>query len=244
MDCRKRFVAAVTIFLLLLVTVGCQHSKDKPLWERLDQAQYDRYKPRLEHMIEKYGEEFTMDNYGTVFSVEHPEWSFNVKYLEQSSCIRDNYIVFIRRDEIKEIITNILSDIYGELKISVLPEWYAPSDSTKDTTAEELLSAAAYGEGNCMVIICYTTADVETRDEDFLKAINAVQDNGFCFTLAVRYTNGEIFSQIPDNHYAEFPMDMARYYYITRSYMWGKEPLAYEWEEGQLSELEEAGRVQ
>lgn len=208
--------------------------EEKPLWERLDEAQYNRYKPRLDHMCEKYGEEFTMDNYGTVFSVEHPDWSFNVKYLEQSSCIRDNYIVYIRRDEIKEILANILSDIYKECKIAILPEWYAPSDTTKDTTAEELLSAAAHGEGNCMVVVCYTTADVETRDDDFIKAITTFQDKGFCFTFAVRYTNSEIFSQIPDDHYRAFPIDLTRYYCITRSYMWGKNPLDYEWEEGSL----------
>ena len=204
--------------------------EEKPLWERLDEAQYNRYKPRLDHMCEKYGEEFTMDNYGTVFSVEHPDWSFNVKYLEKSSCIRDNYIVFIRRDEIKEILTGILSDIYQECKISVLPEWYAPSDTTKDTTAEELLSAAAHGEGNCMVVVCYTTADVATRDDDLIKAIRY----GFSFSFAVRYTNSEIFSQIPDDHYRAFPIDLTHYYCITRTYMWDENPLDYEWEEGSL----------
>lgn len=244
MGCRKRFAAIFAVSLLLTMAVGCQHTEDKPLWERLDEAQYNRYKPRLDHMIEKYGEEFTMDNYGTVFSVEHPDWSFNVKYIEQSSCIRDNYIVFIRRDEIKEIVTNILSDIYGDCKVSVLPEWYAPSNSTKDTTAEELLSAATQGEGNCMVVVCYTTADVETRDDDFLQAIKALQDNECCFTFAIRYTNTEIFSQIPDNHYCAFPIDMEHYYCITRSYMWGKNPLGYEWDEGQLSDVEEANPEQ
>lgn len=209
-------------------------NNEKPLWERLDEAQYNGYKPLLDYMCDKYGEEFTMDNYGTVFSVEHPDWSFNVDYLEQSSCIRDNYIVYIRRDEIKEIVASILSDIYKECKISILPEWYAPSNSTKDTTAEELLAAAPLGEGNCMVVICYTTADVETRDDDFIKAINAIQDKGFCFTFAVRYTNSEIFSQISDDHYRELPLDWTRYYCITRSYMWGSDPFEYEWEEGSL----------
>ena len=63
---QKRIVIFI-ITVLLLLTTGCQHSEDKPLWERLDEAQYNRYKPRLDYMIEKYGEEFTMDNYGTVF---------------------------------------------------------------------------------------------------------------------------------------------------------------------------------
>ena len=70
----RKYFAIFAVSLLLVLTTGCQHSEDKPLWERLDEAQYNRYKPRLDHMIEKYGEEFTMDNYGTVFSVEHPQF--------------------------------------------------------------------------------------------------------------------------------------------------------------------------
>ena len=96
----RKCLAIFAVSLLLVLTTGCRHTEDKPLWQQLDEAQYNRYKPRLDHMIEKYGEEFTMDNYGTVFSVEHPDWNFNVKYLEQKGCIVDNYIVFLRRDEI------------------------------------------------------------------------------------------------------------------------------------------------
>ena len=85
-----------------------------------------------------------------------------------------------------------------------------------------------------MVVVCYTTADVATRDDDLIKAIKAIQDNGFSFTFAVRYTNSEIFSQIPDDHYRAFPIDLTHYYCITRTYMWDENPLDYEWEEGSL----------
>ena len=236
---RKCF-AIFAVSLLLVLTTGCRHTEDKPLWERLDEAQYNRYKPRLDHMIEKYGEEFTMDNYGTVFSVEHPDWDFNVKYLEQKGCIVDNYIVFLRRDEIRSEIEPILTDIYGDCKISVLPEWFAPPSTTKDTTSTELLSAAFQGEANCMVIVCYTTAPIENRDADLVDAIQAIQENGYAFTFCVRYTNREIFEEIPDEHYREFPLDMKRYYCKTRSYIWCKSCWDYEWEEGQLSDMEEA----
>ena len=240
---RKCF-AIFAVSLLLVLTTGCRHTEDKPLWERLDEAQYNRYKLRLDHMIEKYGEEFTMDNYGTVFSVEHPDWSFNVKYSEQKGCIVDNYIVFLRRDEIKSEIEPILTDIYGVCKISVLPEWFAPPSTTKDTTSTELLSAAFQGEANCMVIVCYTTAPIENRDADLIAAIQAIQENGYAFTFCVRYTNEEIFEEIPDEHYREFPLDMKRYYCKTRSCIWDKSWWDYEWEEGQLSDVEEANTVQ
>ena len=57
----KRVVITFAISILLAMAVGCHHSEDMPLWEQLDRAQYNRYKPRLDHMIEKYGEEFTTD---------------------------------------------------------------------------------------------------------------------------------------------------------------------------------------
>ena len=217
----RKCLAILAVSLLLVLTTGCQHSEDKPLWERLDEAQYNRYKPRLDRM-------------------EHLDWNFNVKYLEQKGCIVDNYIVFLRRDEIKSEIEPILTDIYGNCKISVLPEWFAPPSTTKDTTSTELLSAAFQGEANCMVIVCYTTAPIENRDADLVAAIQAIQENGYAFTFCVRYTNGEIFEEIPDEHYREFPLDMKRYYCKTRSYIWGKSCWDYEWEEGQLSDVEEA----
>lgn len=237
---REKHIIAFLIAALLLLTTGCQHTEDKPLWERLDEAQYNRYKPRLDHMIEKYGEEFTMDNYGTVFSVEHPDWNFNVKYLEQKGCIVDNYIVFLHRDEIRSEIEPILTDIYGDCKISVLPEWFAPPYTTKDTTSTELLSAAFQGEDNCMVIVCYTTAPIENRDTDMLNAIRAIREKGYAFTFHISYTNQEIFEEIPDEHYREFPVNDERYYCEGRSHIWGKSCWDYEWEELQLSDVEEA----
>ena len=174
----RKCLAVFAVSLLLVLTTGCRHTEDKPLWERLDEAQYNRYKPRLDHMIEKYGEEFTMDNYGTVFSVEHPDWSFHVKYLEQKGCIVDNYVVFLRRDEIKEDIEKILADIYENFKISVEPYWYAPPYTTKDTTSAELLSAAFQGEDSCIGITCYTTAPIENRDTDMSNAIRAIREKG------------------------------------------------------------------
>ena len=146
--------------------------------------------------------------------------------------------MFLRRDEIRSEIELILTDIYGDCKISVLPEWFAPPSTTKDTTSTELLSAAFQGEANCMVIVCYTTAPIENRDADLVAAIQAIQENGYAFTFCVRYTNGEIFEEIPDEHYREFPLDMKRYYCKTRSYIWGKSCWDYEWEEGQLSDVE------
>ena len=109
---REKHIIVFLVAVLLVLITGCRHTEDKPLWQQLDEAQYNRYKPRLDHMIEKYGEEFTMDNYGTVFSVEHPDWNFNVKYLEQKGCIVDNYIVFWNQsfDEMRIFRSKLMID--------------------------------------------------------------------------------------------------------------------------------------
>ena len=171
--------------------------------------------------------------------MEHPDWSFHVKYLEQKGCIVDNYIVFLRRDEIKEDIEKILADIYENFKISVEPYWYAPPYTTKDTTSAELLSAAFQGEDSCIGITCYTTAPIENRDTDMSNAIRAIREKGYGFSFHVYYTNQEIFGEIPDEHYDEFPVNKERYYCHGRSHIWGDSWRDYEWEELQLSDVEE-----
>lgn len=72
MRCRKCLVI-LAVSLLLALTAGCRHTEDKPLWQRLEEAQYNRYKPRLDYMVEKYGDMFTMDVYGEVYCTD-PEY--------------------------------------------------------------------------------------------------------------------------------------------------------------------------
>lgn len=95
-----------------------------------------------------------------------------------------------------------------------------------------------------MVIVCYTTAPIENRDTDMLNAIRAIREKGYAFTFHISYTNQEILEEIPDEHYREFPVNDERYYCEDRSYIWGKNPLDYEWDEGQLSDVEEANSAQ
>ena len=161
--------------------------------------------------------------------------------MEQKGCIVDNYIVFLRRDEIKEDAEKILADVYENFKISVEPYWYAPPYTTKDTTSAELLSMAFQGEDSCIGITCYTTAPVENRDADMLDAIRAIREKGYAFNFHVYYIDQEIFEEIPDEHYREFPVNKERYYCRGRSYIWSNSCWDFEWEEGQLSDVEEPG---
>lgn len=39
----RKCLAIFAVSLLLVLTTGCRHTEDKPLWEQLDEAQYNRY---------------------------------------------------------------------------------------------------------------------------------------------------------------------------------------------------------
>ena len=70
---RKRHIIVFIIATLLLITAaGCGNGKE--LWEILENAQYNKYKPRLDHMVKKYGDMFMMDVYGTV-TCTNPEYN-------------------------------------------------------------------------------------------------------------------------------------------------------------------------
>lgn len=57
----------------------------------------------------------------------------------------DNYIVFLRREEIREQVKNLLASVYPDGQFFVVPLWFAPDNSMKDTTAEELLALSFSG---------------------------------------------------------------------------------------------------
>ena len=208
--------------------------EDKPLWKQLVEQQYNRFKPRLDYMVEKYGEEFTMTEYGTVFSVEHPDWYFNVDYKEYAQCYLDNYIVFLRKDEIQQIMHQLLSSLIGDCLVFVGPSWYAPASSTKDTTAEELLTAAANGESICFSVYCYTSKGSKEKDQDMERLIQAVMEKGYGMSLALIYTTDEVIRQATEKKHEDIIGDRQYYWFssawITETCNWSN----IEWERGEL----------
>ena len=189
--------------------------EDKPLWKQLVEQQYNRFKPRLDYMVEKYGEEFTMTEHGTVFSVEHPDWYFNVDYKEYAQCYLDNYIVFLRKDEIQQIMQELLSDLIGDCLVFIEPCWYAPASSMKDTTAEELLTAAANGESICFSVYCYTSKSSKEKDQDMDRIIQAVMEKGYGMIISFTYTTDELLKKTTEKNHQSMIQDDRLYYWDT-----------------------------
>ena len=98
MKWKGRIVIFLITALLLITAAGC--GSDKPLWMVLEDAQYNRYKPLLDHMVEKYGDMFEMDVYGTVTCTdpEYKDWRL------ACDTASDNFAIRLRRDDLELFI--------------------------------------------------------------------------------------------------------------------------------------------
>ena len=121
MGYRKHLAMIFAVSLLLTMAVGCHHKKDKPIWEQLEEAQYNSYKPRLDHMIEKYGDMFEMDVYGTITCTEpeYKDWRIACDATDNYSAV-DNFAIRLRREDLELFMQEIVEPIFGECKVYVV----------------------------------------------------------------------------------------------------------------------------
>lgn len=94
----------------------------KPLWQRLEDAQYNSYKPRLDHMIEKYGDMFEMDVYGTITCTnsEYKDWRIACDADSTHYSGVDNFAIRLRREDLELFMQKIVEPIFGECKVYVV----------------------------------------------------------------------------------------------------------------------------
>lgn len=180
--------------------------------ERFLTAQHNRYKPRIDYMIEKYGEEFTMDDYGIVTSAKHPSWSLDVRYIEREECYMDDYIILLRRNEMQKIMAEILLGVYEQCKVFVYSEQCAPKGSSRNTTADDLLRSGAQGNASCIGVYCYTFKSPQSRGRDLERAVQTIAERGYGLHLQVVYVNKEIFNQITSQNVASYSADPKRFF--------------------------------
>jgi len=118
---QKRHIVIFIIAALLLITaVGC--GSDEPLWKVLEEQQYNSYKPRLDHMVEKYGDMFEMDIYGTVTCTdpEYKDWRIACDGASGSYSGIDNFAIRLRRDDLELFMQEIAEPIFGKCKVYVV----------------------------------------------------------------------------------------------------------------------------
>lgn len=181
---QKRIVIFIITVLLLLTAAGC--GSDKELWKVLEEQQYNSYKPRLDHMVEKYGDMFEMDIYGTVTCTdpEYKDWRI--------ACdgASDNFSIRLRRDDLELFIKEIAEPIFGECKVYVTRGRTSTLDMDADT--EEYFTYK-YALVSCWIYVPYSD-DYQAQGEAFMATI--VERGYKLFLLDILYVDAEQYEQV------------------------------------------------
>jgi len=168
MGCRKCLAAIFAVSLLLAMAVGCHHSEDKPLWQQLEDAQYNSYKSRLNHMVGKYGDMFEMNVYGDVYCTDPEYHGWNIRVSgDADGTTTDNFSIRLRRDDIELFIQEIAEPIFGECKVYVCDGFASKLDV--DADIEDFFT---YKQGlvYCWIYVPYSE-DYKTQGKTFMAAM-------------------------------------------------------------------------
>lgn len=189
-----RIVIFLTTALLLITAAGCgsRNGDDKPLWQRLEDAQYNTYKPRLDHMVEKYGDMFEMNVYGDVYCTdsEYHSWRIRIAGDNVDASPIDNFSIRLRRDDIELFIQEIAEPIFGECKVYVCDGFSSKLDADADT---EDFFTYKHGLVYCWIYVPYSE-DYQTQGEAFIAAI---LERGYkLWMLDVLYYDDEQYEQV------------------------------------------------
>ena len=186
---RKRRVAILLAAVLVMITAaGC--GSDKALWEILEDAQYNKYKPRLDHMVKKYGDMFTMNVYGEVYCTDPEYHGWNIRIGgDTDGTTTDNFAIRLRRDDIELFIQEIAEPIFGECKIYATDGF--PSKLDVDADTEDFFT---YKQGlvSCWIYVPYSE-DYQVQGEAFMDAI--LERNYKLWMLDVLYYDEEQYEQ-------------------------------------------------
>ena len=188
---RKRYIVVFIIVALLLITAaGCGSNKE--LWEVLEDAQYNKYKPRLDHMVKKYGDMFTMNVYGAVYCTdpEYEDWDIRIAGDNVDASPIDNFSIRLRRDDIEFFIQEIAEPIFGECKTYVTDGF--PSKLDADAATEDFFTYK-HGLVSCWIYVPYSE-DYQVQGEAFMAAI--LERNYKLWLLNVLYYDEEQYEQV------------------------------------------------
>ena len=205
--------------VLLLLMVGCGEKKE--LWQILEENQYNRYKPNLDHMVEKYGDMFEMDVHGqiTCTDPEYKGWGI------ASRGGVDNFAIRLRRDDIEQFIKEIAEPIFGECKVYAVGGVSSSLDVDADT--EEFFS---YKRGlvHCVIYVLYSE-DCKAQGKAF---VDAFSEKGYKLApLDVVYVDKERYEQVDRS---DINPGMSPEDYQFRMVVWfydGDEEYMFRWKE-------------
>ena len=118
---KRRFVIFLCAAAVILVTAGIVRVKlhpprpPRPLHEQIaDYMYHSRTDPKLEYLVEKYGDEFVATEYGSIQSTRFSDFYVNVEWYEEEKNYKDDYIVYLRKQELESILIPIAEPIFGK----------------------------------------------------------------------------------------------------------------------------------
>lgn len=199
---RIYLIAAIIASVAFLSLSGCQQD-DRSLHERIaDWMYHDHFDSRWEHLVKRYGEEeFTVDpedTTGGIWSARFDMW-VNLFWDENEKTYKDNYIVYLRQDELIELLDAAFGAFLGEdYKIYVFGYHYCPPSFNRDTTAQELLNASEITNDILVQTAIFTTKDPAGREADLQAIQEAIQSRGWSLYVNIEYIPQENLDLIPE----------------------------------------------
>ena len=195
---------------------------------------HDHFDPRWEHLVERYGEEdFTVDpedTTGGIWSTRVDMW-VNLFWDENEKNYKDNYIAYLRQDELIELLDVAFGELLEEdYKIYVLGYLYCPPSFNRDTTAQELLNASEITNDILVQTAIFTTKDPAGREADLQAIQAAIQSRGWSLYVNIEYIPHENLDLIPEdkngNPFSNNVLSSEFYYCRAAAYI---RPDSFEW---------------
>jgi uncharacterized protein YqfB (UPF0267 family) len=167
----------------------------------------------MEHMREKYNEEFEFVNIDTeawtapytemiLKSEKFPNHRIVVYRYKETGAIVDNYMDFHMKERIEEELTEIVKKIYPKSKVFYRPGGRPlPNRVTPDISLEEYSIETVIG---LALTICIEDADYETNKEEKIEELRkALEEKKYKCTLDVFYIKEGKIDLINDDNETE-----------------------------------------
>jgi hypothetical protein len=228
-------IAAILLGALFLTTLGgCTTMKPEPtekkeIWEIWEEAQYNSYKPRLDHMIEKYGDYFKMNMYGTITSDVYPDWNIGVDYDSTKKVFRDNFSIYLRKADLANAMQELAEPIFEECKAYI--EEGRKSSLGLDSLVEEFFTYQ-YGLVSFRIYVPYTD-DYKERTDQFLSTI--AEKTYKVWSLVIVFMDQDTLATMEPLEWMEYysyDADLARCRILLSSEQYNGE-FEMEWMEGE-----------
>ena len=166
------------------------------------------------YMQKKYGEkfegEYIVDNSIYVHPKAKPEWHAVVEVYSKNGLtyFGDNYVGYLKKEELEKYIYELVKPIYGECKVYTQPWGFSLDDSfNKDTDIMTYVSNSDYT--TCI----FTDKNAENIEEDFRKVCEIFVDKNLqTNSLMVTYITEEDLDKFEEK-FIDYTFNRLKLYY-------------------------------